>query len=276
MEFIDFDEIFNRRMADMLEKHAQEHTEEEWEDIIAQAYAKFGDTVVRKIGKTPREYFRAMSDAGLVETLKEYLLEEMPVSDFLCEEIEKRGVFPELLSLLGETDEELVHYAINLIGTDKGARKRYAEMLSSDDYDEHVKDAVADVLKQVADSVLEEMLLLAGTENKAYALEILSRLKGKDERAFRCLLDAFLSADKKDMPLYAGYLASYGDEKALPYLLEEIEKDVGFVAFQELKYAIEALGGEYTKQRDFSADPEYIAVRKASAGTDIFGEKKDK
>ena len=62
----------------------------------------------------------------------------------------------------------------------------------------------------------------------------------------------------------------------MPYLLEEIEEDVGFVAFQELKYAIEALGGEYTKQRDFSADPEYIAVRKASAGTDIFGEKKDK
>ena len=73
------------------------------------------------------------------------------------------------------------------------------------------------------------------------------------------------------MPLYAGYLASYGDDKALPYLLEEIEKDVGYIAFQELKYAIEALGGEYSKQRDFSSDPEYIAVKKASGGTDIFG-----
>lgn len=274
MEFIDFDEIFNRRMADMLEKHAEEHTEEEWEDLIAEAYRKFGDTVIRKIGTTPRRYFRDMSNAGLVETLKEYLLKELPVSDFLCEEIESRGVFPELLALLQETDEELVHYAINLIGADDGALRRYAEMLASDDYDEHIKDAVADVLKTRADSVLEEMLALAETENSAYALEILSKLKKKDDRAYARLMQAFCGADRKDMPLYAGYLASYGDDRALPRLLEEIEKNVGYIAFQELKYAIEALGGEYTKQRDFSADPEYIAVRKASGGTDIFGMNK--
>ena len=271
MQFIDFDEIFNNRMAEMLEKHAEEHTEAEWEDLIAKAYQKFGDTVIRKIGKTPRQYFREMSDGGLVETLKEYLLQELPVSDFLCEEIERRGVFPELLSLLEETDEELVHYAINLIGADASARKRYAEMLASDDYDEHIKDAVADVLKGCADSVLEEMLALSDTENREYALEILSKLKEKDDRAYTKLLHAFLESDDKDMPLYAGYLASYGDERALPYLLEQIEKDVGYIAFQELKYAIEALGGEYSKQRDFSADPEYIAIKKASGGTDIFG-----
>ena len=274
MQFIDFDEIFNRRMADMLEKHAEEHTEDEWEDIIAKEYQKFGDTVIRKIGKTPREYFGGMSDAGLVETLKEYLLQEMPVSDFLCEEIEKRGVFPELVALLNETDEELVHYAVNLIGAAPEARRRYAEMLASEEYDEHVKDAVADVLKQCADSVLEEILPLADTENSPYALEILSKLKEKDDRAFEKLLRAFREGDKKDVPLYAGYLASYGDGRALPYLYEEIEKDIGYIAFQELKYAIEALGGEYDKQRDFSSDPEYIAVRKAGAGTDIFGMKK--
>ena len=271
MKFIDFDEIFNNRMAEMLEKHAEEHTEAEWEDLIAKAYQKFGDTVIRKIGKTPRQYFREMSDGGLVETLKEYLLQELPVSDFLCEEIERRGVFPELLSLLDETDEELVHYAINLIGAHGSAVKRYAEMLASDDYDEHIKDAVADVLKTCADSVLEEMLALCDTDNAPYALEILSRLRNKDGRAFERLLRAFRESGKEDVPLYAGYLASYGDDKALPYLLEEIEKDVGYIAFQELKYAIEALGGEYSKQRDFSSDPEYIAVKKASGGTDIFG-----
>ncbi len=277
MEFIDFDEIFNRRMAEMLEKHAEEHTEEEWEDIIAREYRKFGDTVVRKIGKTPRRYFEEMSDGGLVETLKEYLLQDLPVSDFLCEQIERRGVFPELLSLLEETDEELVQYAINLIGADRGARKRYAEMLASPAYDEHIKDAVADVLKQCADDVLEEMLALADTENAAYALEVLSKLKNKDERAYARLLRAFTEGEKEEIPLYAGYLASYGDERALSALLAAIEReDVGYIAFQELKYAIEALGGEYEKQRDFSADPEYIAVKKASGGTDIFGMKANK
>lgn len=58
-------------------------------------------------------------------------------------------------------------------------------------------------------------------------------------------------------------------------LLREIEReDIGFVAFQELKFAIEALGGEYEKQRDFSQDEAYKKIMAASAGSDIFGMKK--
>ena len=33
--------------------------------------------------------------------------------------------------------------------------------------------------------------------------------------------------------------------------------------FQELKYAIEALGGEYDEQRDFSSDKDYLRVEAA-------------
>jgi len=62
----------------------------------------------------------------------------------------------------------------------------------------------------------------------------------------------------------AGYLASYGDERALPYLMKKIEdRSIGFVTFQELKYAIEALGGEYNEPRDFSSDKDYIAIEGA-------------
>lgn len=272
MEIIDFDELFNNKIAKTIEKHAGERTEAEWEDYIAEAYAKYGDTYIPKIGKTPRQYFAEMSNSRLVETLKECLLQGVPVSDFLCEEIEKRGVFPELLSLLEETDEELVHYAVNLIGADGAALGRYTQMLASDAYDEHIKDALSDVLKQRADDVLEEILPLVGTENRPYALEILSKLHKKDERAYRALLSAFFEGE--DVPLYAGYLASYGDERALEPLLKEIEReDIGYFAFQELKFAIEALGGEYGGSRDFSDDPEYRAIKEASAGSDIFGGK---
>ena len=60
-------------------------------------------------------------------------------------------------------------------------------------------------------------------------------------------------------------------------LLSEIEReDIGFVAFQELKYAIEALGGEYEKERDFSADEAYKKIMAATAGADIFGRAKKK
>ena len=72
--------------------------------------------------------------------------------------------------------------------------------------------------------------------------------------------------------MLAGYLASYGDERALPYLLDKIDEEgISYVEFQELKYAIEALGGEYTKQRDFSGDEYYELIHSHSVSSaDIF------
>ena len=43
--------------------------------------------------------------------------------------------------------------------------------------------------------------------------------------------------------------------------------------FQELKYAIEALGGEYNEPRDFSNDKDYLAIEVASAKTETDGLK---
>ena len=276
MKLIDFDEKFNKKVAEMLEKHAGEHTEEEWEDAIAKAYEKFGDTYMGAIGMTPRQYFEKMTDSGLVETLKEYILQDVPVPDILCGELEKRGASEPLLALLHETDEELVHYALNLIGSDPRALPRYAEMLSEEEYDEHIKDALADLLKESADEAKERILPLVKTESKPYALEILSRCKQKDDRVFEALLSAFRMGEEEEVPLYAGYLAAYGDERALPALQEHIAReDIDFVTFQELKFAIEALGGEYTAQRDFSEDESYRKIMAAGAGTDIFGSKKN-
>ena len=87
MKLIDFDEKFNRKVAEMLEKHAGERTEEEWEDAIAKAYEQFGDTYMGAIGMTPRQYFEKMTESGLVETLKEYILQDVPVPDILCGEL---------------------------------------------------------------------------------------------------------------------------------------------------------------------------------------------
>ena len=61
--------------------------------------------------------------------------------------------------------------------------------------------------------------------------------------------------------MHASYLAAYGDERALPYLLDKIDEEgITFVEYQELKFAIEALGGEYSKERDFSNDPYFKII----------------
>ena len=128
-----------------------------------------------------------------------------------------------------------------------------------------MKDAAAEKLKERADAAKERAVALYrdGVE-KEYMLEILARVTARDEEVFRILLDAFLAGGEK-LPLHAGYLASYGDERALPYLMNRIEdRSIGFVEFQELKYAIEALGGEYDEPRDFSGDKDYLRVEDAS------------
>ena len=94
-------------------------------------------------------------------------------------------------------------------------------------------------------------------------LEILSRCKQRDDRVFDILMNAFRTGD--EVPMHASYLAAYGDERALPVLLDYIDRDdINFLEFRELKYAIEALGGEYTKPRDFTNDPYYQEILEQS------------
>ena len=264
MKLIDFDGLFDEKLAQYMEQNKNKHTEREWENIIPKLYKKFGDTRIAKIGCTPKEYYARMSDAELVETLKAHLIEDVPVPEFLCTEIEGRGVVDILLPLLEEEDEEAVSYAINLIGDDERAFDAYFSILTENRLTEDIRSDVTDILRTHADKVKEKAKAFY-EQGKAteYMLEILSRVKEREDSIFELLLKEFRTFDS--VATRAGYLASYGDERALPYLLARIEeRTIGFVEFQELKYAIEALGGEYNEPRDFSEDKDYIAIEAAS------------
>ena len=268
MKLIDFDGLFDEKLAQYMSQNKNKHTEREWEDVIPKLYKKFGDTRIAKIGCTPKEYYARMSDTELVETLKAHLIEDVPVPEFLCTEIENRGVVDILLPLLEEEDEEAVSYAINLIGDNERAFNAYFKILLENRLTEDIRSDVTDILRTHADKVKEKALQYYG-EGKAteYMLEILSRVKQREERVFDLLLKEFRSYDS--VATRAGYLAAYGDERALPHLLARIEdRTIGFVEFQELKYAIEALGGEYDEPRDFSEDKDFIAIEAASYQND--------
>ena len=69
-----------------------------------------------------------------------------------------------------------------------------------------------------------------------------------------------------DTHAHLNYENKYGDERALPVFMGTIEReDIDYVLFQELKFAIEALGGEYNKERDFSSDENYQKIMAAEA-----------
>jgi HEAT repeat protein len=192
------------------------------------------------------------------------------VPEFLCDEIESRDAVEALLPLLDSEDETTVEYAVNMLLGDRRAYDTYLRLLEEDGPHKDALEDIVDILKADADFVKNSALILYKEgKGKEYALEILSRVKEREEEIFGILLTEFLQAEELT-PMRASYLAAYGDERALPYLLERIEdRTIGFVEFQELKYAIEALGGEYDEPRDFSDDKDYIAVEAVNAKTEI-------
>lgn len=265
MKLIDFDGMFDEKLTQYMEENKNKYTEKQWEDVIPRLYKKFGDTYVAKVKCTPKEYYAKMTEEELTETLSAHLREEVPVPEFLCAEIEKRGEAETLLPLLRTEDTQTAVYAVNLLGDDARAFDAYFDILFENRFDEELRNDVVDVFKHHADEV-KDRAYEAYEKGLAqeYMLEILSRVKAREDRIYDALLKAFLTGD--EIPMKASYLAAYGDERALPHLLERIEdKSIGFVEFQELKYAIEALGGEYNEPRDFSEDKDYLAVEVASS-----------
>lgn len=270
MKLYDFDGIFDEKLSEYIAKNASKHKESEWEDIIPKLYKRFGDTVLKSIGKTPRGFYAEMTDGELIKCLKAHLKQNVPVSEFLCDEIEGRSLAGELLPMLGGSESER-DYAMGLLGADDRAVDTYMDMLIAAD-SEDLKNRCVDYIKEKADLVAKKAL--KNYENgveREYMLEIMSRTVLKDDEIFNILLKEFRT-DDENIPMRASYLAAYGDERALPYLLDKIDGEgITFVDFQELKYAIEALGGVYTKERDFSDDPYYQLIKShGGISTDIF------
>ena len=265
MKLIDFDGLFDEKLSQYIEENKGKYTEKQWENIIPKLYKKFGDTYVAKVKSTPKQHYAKMTDRELAETLGEHLKQKVPVPDFLCSEIESRNCAEVLLPLLKSDDGETVSYALNLAGISEEVFSVCFDILTQNKFDVDIRDAAADKLKENADAVSSDALRFYREGCAAEdMLEILSRVTKRNEEIFQILLNEFLS-DAERVPVRAGYLASYGDERALPYLMKKIEdRTIGFVEFQELKYAIEALGGEYNEPRDFSDDKDYRTIEEAS------------
>ena len=109
---------------------------------------------------------------------------------------------------------------------------------------------------------VEGLLADADERGKARIAEIVSRGQ-KTDGAFDILIAEFLKHGE-NLPLYASYLARYGDERALPFLNAAAENEkISYADFEELRFAIEALGGECKVKRDFSADKTYKKIKGA-------------
>ena len=215
MKLYDFDGMFDAKLSEFIGKNPDKYTESEWEDVIPKMYRRFGDTFIKSVGDSPKGFYKKLSDEQLVAALTTHLKKQVPVSEFLYSELENRNAFGLVAHLLDGSDSEK-ECAVNLIGSDERVLDKYLEMLVSDKTDVDLKSRLADLLKEKADLVSDKAVNYYGRGvEKEYMLEIMSRSVIRSDKIFDILVKEF-RCDIDNVPVCAGYLAAYGDERALP------------------------------------------------------------
>ncbi len=268
IKIIDLDALFDKYIEGYVYSNIGKVKPEEIENKISELYVKFGNESLKELdGKTPNTYYADFSGEELVECLKTHLQKGVAVSDFLCEAITGKAHNAKALADAlenEENDEEFMLYLMNMLGEMNSniALNRYLDLIAWD-YSEVIKELATELLGNFAEEVKERAIVRyneSDEDKKAYFVDILSKTQ-KDDRVFDILILEF-TKHKENIPLYAGYLGKFGDERALPFLLKEIEEPkLKYADFEELRFAIELLGGSYDKQRDFSSDKTYKKIK---------------
>lgn len=266
MKIIDIDNLFDNYISDYVYKNIGKVKPEEIENKIPALYLEFGKTKLKELdGFSPEEYYLNASGSELLECLKGHLIEGVSVPDFLCvvlSDLKNESLL--ICELDADSGEEYTLYLMNML-VDMGSKScvnRYLEMVVFD-YSEPIKELATEYLKENAELVKDSVLSQfneCDDKVKEYLSEILSGCK-KDDRVFDILINQFVK-NQHQIPIYASYLSKFGDERALPFLMKAIEDEkISYADFEELRFAIEALGGEYNKVRDFKKDKTYKKIK---------------
>lgn len=268
VKIIDIDKLFDDYISDYVYKNIGKVKPEQIENEMPKLYEQFGNEKLKQLdGKTPNTYYLDFSAKQLIQCLKEHLIKGIAISDFLCEAIiSNKDCAQEIREeLQKENEEQFVVYLINILN-DMDIEPpfgRYLEFVLFD-YPESIAELSTEILCSYADKVKEKIIEQysdANEKTQERLAEILSNAK-KDDRVFDILIQAF-ACRQDNIPLHAAFLSKYGDERALPFLLTAIESDkISYADFEELRFAIESLGGEYNKTRDISKDKTYKIINK--------------
>lgn len=259
IKVIDVDGLFDSFISDFVYKNIGKVNPEEIENKIPELYIEFGKTPLKELdGKTPETYYKEGDVNELLNVLKSHIDKGVSVSDFLCEALRDLDSEKQIATeLKNDNGEEYTLYLMNIL-SDKNSSisaDRFLEFILWD-YSMPIRELATELLSQYPEKVLEKILAQfkeTTEDKKANLTEILSHAQ-KDDRVFNILIEEFVKNQDK-IPEYASYLSKYGDERALPFLMTAIESEkIDYSDFEELRFAIESLGGTYEKERDFSKD----------------------
>ncbi len=270
-ETIDFDARFADYTARWVETHRKEYRNvDAMEADLPKAYMAFLNTPADWLdGITPGAYFTQFEDPkDLVDWLRAYCTEGVPVPELLLEQIEAVGKPCEkrLVALL--KDEEAGNEArMTAIGLLRNLGSTQPKMLYigwqlNREVEDELADNAIDSLAEMGKSAVQPMveaLPRANAAGQAALLDVLVNYPGQ-EQVYQAAMKLF-KAHPEQRALFASYLGKLGDERALPELMRAAEDPAtGYVDWIELRAAIERLGG-LAKARDFSDDPDYGVLK---------------
>ena len=271
MPTINFDEHFADFVSEWVAAHQHEYaTYDEMEADMPRVYVEFLNTRAKWLGSvTPGAYFTQFEDPKvLVDWLRQYCEEEVPVPDLLLEQISAVGKPCErrLLVLLEdeEAPDEARMTAVTLLREMESTlpRSLYIRWQLDRTPADELKDNALESLTAMGESVVQpilQQLRQANEPGQEALLEVLSHFPG-NEQIFRIALEEFRAHPEK-RALFAGYLSRLGDDRALPELETAAkEQNLPYLTFIELRNAIESLGG-ICPDREYDDDPEYEALR---------------
>ena len=274
MKCIDFDRQFEAYTRSWIEKNAEKYKNnmDVIEAMMPDIYMEFLSKPAAWLGgRSPEMYFEQYDDASmLVEWMCEYYSQNVPVPDLLLERITSLGdaAVNALKPLpFGEgIPHEAALTAISLLRELESAvllHEYVAFIAGLSDQDEK-GDMCAESLLSMGVSAVEPILDALGgaaETGKDIFADILSNYPGI-ERAFDLLMERFAVCDDR-RALFASYLAKFGDDRALPALMEAAQDDrTNYLDYVEIVSAIEELGGERPPEREFNGDPYYESLKR--------------
>lgn len=259
---IDFDKSFEEYAVKWFDAHKDDFaTPDYMEAELPELYERWADEPEERLGgRSPRGYFEDISDpdelVGMLRDSKE------PCSLLTDRLARAEGVDKGLLGIINSDCEcQIRMTAMNLLN-ERGVYPFdvYAGWLRDGNVDSDVRELAVEIMADnaaLAADLLFPLLDGADTELKTLIAEILVNAP-KDERTYRLLTDLFLNGG--NIPLYAGYIGKYGDERAAAMLYRALD-DCNYLEYLEIKNAIERMGGVVDDDRDFSDDMYYKAIK---------------
>lgn len=274
MKCIDFDKQFERYTRSWMEKNAEKYKNnmDVIEAMMPDVYMEFLEKEADWLdGLSPVAYFLQYDDAHtLVDWMCDYYTQGVPVPDLLLERITELGDDAEkaLCALpFGEgVPHEAALTAISLLREMESTAlaKEYIDFIAALEEPDEKGDMCAESLESMGDAVVGPMLgaLQHATQTgRDIFADILSNYPG-DDRIFDLLMERFVRCDDR-RALFASYLAKFGDDRALPALIDAAEDDeVNYLDYVEIVSAIDALGGDRPPEREFNGDPYYESLKR--------------